>query len=64
MRLYGLKQIADVVGRSEDTVKRLITRYGLPACKIGGRWESDSERLERWRETHFVWDDEREDEKN
>jgi hypothetical protein len=48
-----MKAIANYVHRSEPTVLLLIRNYDLPAKKVGGIWESDTEAIDKWRMEHF-----------
>ncbi len=47
--LCGLKQIAEHLGKSENSVRRLIWREDFPAVKIAGEWTSDTREIARWR---------------
>ncbi len=47
--LVGMKQICGYVNRSEATVLVLIREWDMPARKICGIWESDTELIDRWR---------------
>ncbi len=47
--LCGLKQIATYLGKSENSVRRLIREEDFPAVKIGGEWTSDMQEITRWR---------------
>lgn len=47
--LTGMKEITSFVGRSESTVLDWVRKYGFPAKKIGGQWESDCSLIEKWR---------------
>ena len=50
--LSGMDEIVDYCqkkwGWSRNRVKSMIGDYGLPAAKIGGRWESDSNLIDKW----------------
>ena len=39
--LSGLKEIAAYMGRSPNTMRRLIACEDFPAVKIAGEWTSD-----------------------
>ena len=47
--LIGMAEIAKHVRRSESTVLQLIRNMDFPARKIGGIWESDTEKIKEWR---------------
>lgn len=47
--LLGLKAIYAYLGKSENTVRRLIREQGLPAAKIGGEWQSNERLIREWR---------------
>ncbi|WP_027360415.1 MerR family transcriptional regulator [Desulforegula conservatrix] len=47
--LSGMKEITAFVGRSEATVLDWVRKYGFPAKKISGQWESDRSLIEEWR---------------
>lgn len=47
--LLGLKSICAYLGKSENTVRRLIREQGLPAAKIGGEWQSNELLIREWR---------------
>lgn len=47
--LSGMKEITAFVGRSEATVLEWVRKYGFPAKKISGQWESDRTLIEKWR---------------
>jgi predicted DNA-binding transcriptional regulator AlpA len=47
--LQGLKEICAYVGKSANTVKKLIREAGFPAQQIGGVWESDRMLIDDWR---------------
>ena len=47
--LAGIKEIAQHMRRSENTVLKWHREYGLPMCKIGGTWESDTDLIDSWR---------------
>ena len=47
--LCGLKEIAEHIGKSEGTLRRLIAREHFPAVKIGGEWTSDAVMIRQWR---------------
>ncbi len=47
--LSGMKEITAFVGRSEATVLDWVRKYGFPAKKISGQWESDRTLIEKWR---------------
>lgn len=47
--LNGMKAICVYVGKSENTVLKLIRDEALPASKIGGEWASDKGCIDAWR---------------
>lgn len=47
--LSGLSEIAAYIGRSPNTLRRLITCEDFPAVKIAGEWTSDTAEITRWR---------------
>ena len=47
--LSGMKEICDYIHRSEATVLEWIRTSGLPATKLGGIWESDSDLIDQWK---------------
>lgn len=47
--LCGLKEIAAHIGRSPNTLRRLIACEDFPAVKIAGEWTSDTTEITRWR---------------
>ena len=52
MQLEGIKQICDYLGISEATATRWKQQYiNFPISQngSGGRWSSDTERLDEWR---------------
>lgn len=46
--LNGMKEIADYVGRSHETVLKMIRVAGLPAKKIVGSWVSSRSLIDAW----------------
>lgn len=50
--LSGMDAIVDHCqkqwGWSKKRVKTMIDDFGLPAAKIGGGWESDSDLIDKW----------------
>lgn len=52
--LLGLKAICIYLGKSENTVRRLIREQGLPAAKIGGEWQSNTRLIQDWRLKQFL----------
>lgn len=49
-RLSGIKAIKQYVGvQSDNTIMDRIQLQGMPATKIGGIWESDTESIDKWR---------------
>jgi len=53
-RLTGMKEISDSMGRSEDSVLRLIREYNFPAKKVLGIWESNRELIEDWQKNMLL----------
>ncbi len=49
MQLSGMKEICNYINRHEDTVLSLIRDEDLPAVKIRGSWESDTDLIDNWR---------------
>jgi len=47
--LVGLKQIADYLNRSPQTITTYIKKYQLPAYKIGGLFEASVYELDQWK---------------
>ena len=47
--LSGLKEIAAYMGRSPNTMRRLIACEDCPAVKIAGEWTSDIAMITQWR---------------
>lgn len=47
--LTGMKEICAYCNRSESKVLDMVRNEGLPAIKVGGCWESDTELIDRWR---------------
>jgi predicted DNA-binding transcriptional regulator AlpA len=47
--LSGMKQICLHCNRSESTILAWIRERDFPAAKITGSWESDTERIDKWR---------------
>ncbi|MDX9780923.1 MAG: hypothetical protein RBT66_07785 [bacterium] len=52
-RLKGINAISDYYDRPWNVIVRLIERDGFPACKIGGRWESDTRSIDEWHRMHI-----------
>lgn len=46
--LRGQHAISDYYGRDWRTIKQLIDRYGFPATKIMGQWESHTELIDNY----------------
>ena len=47
--LATLKEICAHLGKSENTVRKLIRESKLPAIKEGGEWVSSVEAIAAWR---------------
>ncbi len=47
--LTGMKEICNYCKLSESTLTKRISEEDLPAVKIGGIWESDTEDIDQWR---------------
>lgn len=47
--LLTLKEICEYAGFSENTLRRMVKKEGLPAKKIGGTWVSDKGKIDKWR---------------
>ncbi len=47
--LTGMKEICDYCKLSESTLTKRINLEDLPAVKIGGIWESDTDDIDSWR---------------
>jgi len=54
MKLSGMKEICNFVNRSESTVLDLIRLENMPAGKVGGIWESDTELIDTWRQKQIM----------
>ena len=54
--LSGMKDICDYIHRSEATVLEWIRVRGLPATKLGGIWESDSDLIDQWKKGMILSD--------
>lgn len=52
--LIGTIAIEDYVERSWETILEWIKSKNFPATKLGGRWESYPDDIDRWR--HFQID--------
>jgi len=46
--LLTLQQVAEYLGISQATVRRLIDEENLPAVKIGRAWRFSPDTLEKW----------------
>jgi hypothetical protein len=51
--LVGMKEIANYVRRSESTVIIWISQMEFPAKKIGGIWETTTEKADAWKQGRF-----------
>lgn len=47
--LQGMKEICRYMGKSENTLLRLIKEKDFPAQKVGGEWVSDTQVVADWR---------------
>ncbi len=47
--IYGLDEIADYAKLSKNTIRKLVKESNFPAGKVGGKWSSDIESIDRWR---------------
>lgn len=48
-KLNGMKEICMFAGRTESTILALTRNEGFPARKVGKSWESETEKIEKWR---------------
>jgi excisionase family DNA binding protein len=48
MLITGREQIAQRMGLSWPTVKKLYLREGLPLVRLGLKWALDTEQLQEW----------------
>lgn len=49
-RLTGIKAIKQYMGiQSDATIMDRIQLQGMPATKIGGIWESETDLIDKWR---------------
>ncbi len=48
--LQGMKEICRYMGKSENTILRLIREKDFPAEKIAGEWVSDISLIVGWRQ--------------
>ena len=48
--LFGVKQIAALIGVSRATVERWLVdeRSGIPAFRVGGRWAAEPDKIREW----------------
>ena len=49
--LQGMKEICRYMGKSENTILRLIREKEFPAQKIAGEWFSDASLIAEWRKS-------------
>lgn len=52
--LMGMKEICRYMGKSENTILRLIREKEFPAEKIAGEWVSDVSLIVEWRKKQIV----------
>lgn len=52
--LQGMKEICRYMGKSENTILRLIREKDFPAKKIAGEWVSDTVLVAEWRKCKIV----------
>lgn len=46
--LVGMEAIGFYCGRSSKIIKKLVKENNFPAIKICGRWESNTDLVDRW----------------
>lgn len=51
--LKGMASICAYFDRSESTILMLIRTENFPAEKIGGIWESTTEKINEWRDNRI-----------
>ncbi|GEM_PF-4684061 len=51
-RLLGVRDVAEYLGLSKDTVHEMCRKHRIPHLKIGGRIRFEPEEFYRWVETH------------
>lgn len=52
--LIGMKAIAQYTGRDRATIKKWVERDNFPAVLIDGRWESNTELIDRYRKERIA----------
>lgn len=49
-RFLNSRQVAQIIGMHEDTVRNMLIEGRMPAYRLGGRWRVDEYELNRWLE--------------
>ena len=55
-RFFYQSEVAEFLGVSVETVRRLITEQGLPATKYGDDWRCNIVEFEEWLKARERWE--------